>query len=43
MIMLGEVEGARKRGRQWIRWIDRVKAITGMSLEELKVITRDKL
>ena len=32
-IMLGKVEGSRKRGRPMMRWIDSIKEITGLSLQ----------
>ena len=34
-IMLGKVEGSRKRGRPNMRWIDSIKEAIGMSLQEL--------
>ena len=35
-IMLGKVEGARRRGRPKMRWMDGIKESTGMTLQELK-------
>ena len=34
-IMLGKVEGSRKRGRPNMRWIDSIKEAIGMSLQKL--------
>ena len=34
-IMLGRVEGTRRRGRQRTRWLDVLKEFTGMSLHQL--------
>lgn len=39
-IMFGKIVRNRQRGTQWIKWIDEIKYITGMSLEELQVIIR---
>ena len=33
--MLGKTEGKRRRGRQRMRWLDRVTNSMGMSLSEL--------
>ena len=35
-VMLGKVEGTRRHGRQRTRWLNSLKAITGMILYELK-------
>ena len=34
-IMLGKVEGSRKRGGPYMRWTDSVKEATGLSLQTL--------
>ena len=34
-VVLGTVEGTRKRGRQRTRWLDALKELTGMSLHQL--------
>ena len=34
-LMLGEIEGRRRRGRQRIRWLDGITDSMGMSLSEL--------
>ncbi|XP_023235101.1 uncharacterized protein LOC111634534, partial [Centruroides sculpturatus] len=41
-IMLGKVEGRRKRGRQRIRWIEKIEKVTEMKLEELRETTRER-
>lgn len=38
IIMLAKVEGNRRRGRQQIKWLGRIKEITGMSLKELGLL-----
>ena len=35
-VTLGKVEGTRRRGRQRTRWLNSLKEITGMTLNELK-------
>ena len=35
-VMLGKVEGTRRRGKQRTRWFNSIKEITGMTLYELK-------
>ena len=42
-IMLGMVEGVRKRGRQRMRFLDGIKEVTGMNLEKLKEKTQDRI
>ena len=41
--MLGMVEGARKRGRQRMRFLDGIIEVTGMNLEKLKEKTQDRI
>lgn len=38
-LMFGKVEGRRGRGKPRTRWIDSIKEITGMSLEQLREAT----
>jgi len=35
-LMLGKIEGRRRRGRQRIRWLDGITDLMGMSLSELR-------
>ena len=41
-IMLGKVEGSRKRGRPNMRWIDSIEEAIGMSLQELSRAVEDR-
>ena len=41
-IMLGKVEGKRRRGRQRTRWIDGVKEIMGKNMKELATDSLDR-
>ena len=34
-LMLGKIEGRRRRGRQWMRWLDGITEVTDMSLSRL--------
>ena len=34
-LMLGEIEGRRRRGQQRMRWLDGITDLTDMSLSEL--------
>lgn len=40
-IMLGKIEGSRKRGRPNRRWIDSIKRARGRSLQELSRVIED--
>jgi len=41
-IMLGQVEGHRKRGKPWMRWLDSIKEATGLRLEDLREAVQDR-
>ena len=40
--MLGKIEGKRRRGRQRMRWLDRLTDSVDMNLGKLQEIVRDK-
>ena len=40
-VMLGKIEGRRRRGRQRIRWLDGITDSIEMSLSELRELVRD--
>ena len=41
-LMLGQIEGRRRRGRQKMRWLDDIRATMDMSLSQLWEIVRDR-
>jgi hypothetical protein len=40
-IMLGQVEGHRKQGKPWMRWLNSIKEATGLRLEDLREAVQD--
>ena len=41
-LMLGKIEGRRRRGRQRMRWLDGITDSTGLSLSEFWEMARDR-
>ena len=40
--MLGKIEGRRRRGRQWTRWLDDITNSRDMSLSKLQQKVKDR-
>ena len=41
-IMLEQVEGRRKQGKPWMRWLDSIKEATSLRLEDLREAVQDR-
>ena len=41
-LMLGKIEGGRRRGRQRIRWLDGIPDSTDLNLSKLQVLVMDR-
>ena len=41
-LMLGKIKGRRRRGGQWIRWLDSITDAMNRNLDKLQEMVRDR-
>ena len=41
-LMLGKIEGRRRRGRQWMKWLDGITDLMGMNLSKFWELVMDR-
>jgi len=40
--MLGKIEGGRRRGQQWMSWLDGITDVRDMSLSRIQELVMDR-